>query len=71
MEEISSKFLQAGLKHLPQRLMEAGVEALVLDALQQISLVPMSLGIPFVQVWNTLHPRFLWCYPTDDFQLAP
>ena len=54
--EISPKFLQAGLKHLPQKLVEAGVEALVLDAiLQPLSLVPMSLGIPFAQVWNTLH----------------
>jgi zeaxanthin glucosyltransferase len=29
-KEISPKFLQAGLKHLPQKLVETGIEALVL-----------------------------------------
>ncbi|MBV8828507.1 MAG: hypothetical protein JO108_04700 [Acidobacteriaceae bacterium] len=55
-KEISPKFLQAGLKHLPQKLVETGVEAPVLDATHTfLQLVPMSLGIPFAHIWNILH----------------
>jgi zeaxanthin glucosyltransferase len=66
-KEISPKFLQAGLKHLPQKLVDTGVEALVLDAVTFLQLVPMSLGIPFVQVWNTLHLDFSGATPPTVF----
>lgn len=67
VEEISPNFLQAGLKHLPQKLVDTGVEALVLDAVTLLQLVPMSLGIPFVQVWNTLHLDFSGATPPTVF----
>ncbi|MBV8833889.1 MAG: glycosyltransferase [Acidobacteriaceae bacterium] len=70
VEEISPKFLQAGLKHLPQKLVETGVEALVLDAVTFLQLVPMSLGIQFVEVWNPLHLDFSQRYPAHCFRLA-
>jgi zeaxanthin glucosyltransferase len=66
-KEISPKFLQAGLEHLPQKLVDTGVEALVLDAVTLLQLVPMSLGIPFVQVWNTLHLDFSGATPPTVF----
>lgn len=67
-EEISPKFLQAGLKHLPQKLMETGIEALVLDATHTfLQLAPMSLGIPFVQIWNILHLDFSGATPPAVF----
>ena len=67
VEEISPKFLQAELKHLPQKLVETGVEAMVLDAVTFLQLVPMSLGIQFVQVWNTLHVDFSGATPPTVF----
>jgi zeaxanthin glucosyltransferase len=70
-EEISPKFLQAALKHLPQKLVETGVEAVVLDAAHIfLQLVPMSLGIPFVQVWNNLHLDFSGAVPPTIFGWA-
>ena len=45
----------AGTKHLPQTLADTGVEALVLDPIHAfLELVPMSLGMPYVQVWGAL-----------------
>jgi zeaxanthin glucosyltransferase len=67
VEEISPKFLQAGLKHLPQKLVETGVEALVLDAVTLLQLVPMTLDMPFVQIWNTLHLDFSGATPPTVF----
>jgi zeaxanthin glucosyltransferase len=46
----------AGSKHLPGKLAETGVEALVIDTIHAfLELVPMSLGMPYAQVWNVLH----------------
>ncbi len=54
--EISTGMLSAMLRHLPRVLKKAGVEALVIDTAQLFTeLVPMSMNIPFVQVWNVLH----------------
>jgi MGT family glycosyltransferase len=45
----------AASKHLPQKLAETGVDALVIDTLHSfLELVPMSLGMPYAQVWNVL-----------------
>jgi zeaxanthin glucosyltransferase len=46
----------AASKHLPKKLAETGVEALVIDTIHAfLELVPMSLGMPYAQVWNVLH----------------
>src|SRR5262249_16814337 len=46
----------AASKHLPGKLAETGVEALVIDTIHAfLELVPMSLGMPYAQVWNVLH----------------
>jgi zeaxanthin glucosyltransferase len=67
-EEISPKFLQASLKNLPQQLVKTGIEALVLDAAHSfVQLVPMRLGIPFVQIWNILHLDFSGATPLTFF----
>ena len=67
-EEISLKFLPTALKHLPQKLVETGVDALVLDTAHTfLQLVPMSLGIPFVQIWNILHFDFSGVTPPAIF----
>jgi zeaxanthin glucosyltransferase len=55
-QQITPRFLKAALEHLPEKLKETGVKALVLDATHVfLQLAPMSLGIPFVQIWNTFH----------------
>lgn len=54
--EITPGFLKVALEHLEEKLVETSVEALVLDATHVfLQLTPMSLGVPFVQIWNTLH----------------
>jgi zeaxanthin glucosyltransferase len=46
----------AALKHLPGKLAETGIEALVIDTIHAfLELVPMSLGMPYAHVWNVLH----------------
>ena len=46
----------AASKHLPKKLAETGVEALVIDTIHAfLELVPMSLDMPYAQVWNVLH----------------
>ena len=46
---------QAALEHLPGILAEAGIEALVIDTIHSfVELVPMSLDLPYVHVWNVL-----------------
>jgi zeaxanthin glucosyltransferase len=72
--ELSPGLLKAGLEHLPGKLAENGVDALVLDALfRLIALVPMRLRLPYVQIWNVLHfdfsgstplPVYSWPYET-------
>ena len=45
----------AATKHLPRTLEEAGVDALAIDPIHAfLELVPMSLGMPYVQVWSAL-----------------
>jgi hypothetical protein len=45
----------AGSKQLPRTLAETRVEALVIDTIHAfLELVPMSLGMPYAQVWNVL-----------------
>jgi zeaxanthin glucosyltransferase len=47
---------QSGLEHLPEKLAETGVEALVLDTVYFfLELVPMRLGVPYIHIWNVLN----------------
>ena len=53
---MSCDLFSVASKHLPQKLAETGVEALVIDTIHTfLELVPMSLGMPYVQVWNVLN----------------
>jgi zeaxanthin glucosyltransferase len=53
--ELSPELLRASLEHLPAKIAETGVDALILDAVSRLEIVPMHLGLPYVQIWNTLH----------------
>lgn len=57
--ETQGDFFLAASKNLPQKLAAHGVEALVLDAIHTfLELVPMSLDMPYVHVWNAFHFDF-------------
>ena len=56
VRENSGDIFRAASAHLPQKLAETGVEALVIDTIHSfLQLVPMSLGMPFALVWNILN----------------
>jgi zeaxanthin glucosyltransferase len=45
--------LEAGLVHLPKKIKDTAVDLLLLDvAYRFLELVPMRMGIPYVQIWN-------------------
>ena len=51
-----SGLIEAAFNHLPGKLIDAGVEALVVDTIRMFAeLVPMKLGIPYVHIWVVLH----------------
>jgi zeaxanthin glucosyltransferase len=50
---------QAASEHLPRKLAETGVDALVLDTIHMyLEVVPMSMGIPYAHVWAILNIDF-------------
>jgi MGT family glycosyltransferase len=56
LRKISPELFSAASKHLPQKLAAIGVESLVIDTIHTfLELVPMSLGMPYAQVWNVLN----------------
>jgi zeaxanthin glucosyltransferase len=68
LEKVSPGLLEAWFKHLPEKLAETGVEALVLDTVCFfLELVPMSLGMPYAHVWNVLHLDFSGATPNSLF----
>ncbi len=66
--ELTPGLCKAALEHLPEKIAETGVEALVLDKIYfYLELVPMSLGIPYVHIWNVLHVDFSGFTPACIF----
>ena len=69
----SPKLLQAALQHLPKTLSDHGIDALVLDTSHSfLQLVPISLGMPYVHIWNILNidysgktPACFFSWPYD------
>lgn len=60
--------VEAGLEHLEEKIVETGVEALVLDTVYfYLEFVPMHLGIPYVHIWNMLHIDFSGTTPPSFF----
>jgi zeaxanthin glucosyltransferase len=54
--ELMPGLIKASLEHLPGKIGETGVNALILDtAYRFIEIVPMHLRLPYVQIWNVLH----------------
>ena len=60
--------LQAALEHLPEKIAETGVEALVLDTIFFfLELVPMRLGMPYVHICAAHHLDFSGATPACLF----
>jgi MGT family glycosyltransferase len=65
---------KAAFEHLPGLIKKIGVEGLVMDTLHRfLELIPMSLNIPCVHIWNTLHidgtgttPACIYDWPHED-----
>ena len=57
--ELTPGLVRAALEHLPGKIAETGVNALILDTLYRLlEIVPMHLHLPYVQIWNVLHFDF-------------
>ena len=57
--ELTPGLIKAALEHLPGKIVETGVNALILDtAYRLVEMVPIHLHLPYVQVWNILHFDF-------------
>jgi zeaxanthin glucosyltransferase len=55
MLSLSRAYFTAGSEHLPGVLAENNIEGLALDMSHRyLELVPLSLGMPYAQVWNIL-----------------
>jgi zeaxanthin glucosyltransferase len=68
VRDASADLFRAAFEHLPQKLAETGIEALVIDTIHTfLQLVPMSLGMPYAQVWNVLHGDFSGATPPCFF----
>lgn len=68
VRENAGDIFRAASAHLPQKLAQTGVEALVIDTIHSfLQLVPMSLGMPFAQVWNVLNIDFSGATPPCFF----
>jgi zeaxanthin glucosyltransferase len=68
VEQITPALLKVLLAELPGKLKETGVDAIVLDLqYSHLGIVPMSLGIPYVQVANALHFDFSGATPPCIF----
>src|SRR5215469_10180901 len=65
---------KAAFEHLPGLIKEVGVEAMVIDTLHRfLELIPMSLNMPCVHIWNTLPidgtgttPACIYNWPHED-----
>jgi zeaxanthin glucosyltransferase len=66
--EVVPGLLEAALEHLPEKIVETGVEALVLDAIYFfLELVPMRLGMPYAHIWTAHHLDFSGATPAALF----
>jgi zeaxanthin glucosyltransferase len=55
-QEMHPQRARITLEQLPEKLVQTGVETLVLDTIHFFAeLVPMSMGIPYAHIWNVLH----------------
>jgi MGT family glycosyltransferase len=66
--DLNPDLTRVTLDHLAEKLGTKGVEALVIDTVHFfIELVPLSMSIPYVHIWNVLHLDFSGATPPSLF----
>jgi len=56
LEKLNPGLVSAAFNHLPQTIVDNGIDALVIDTVFFfIEVVAINLGIPYIQVWNVLN----------------
>jgi zeaxanthin glucosyltransferase len=76
--ELTPGLIKAAFEHLPDKIAETDVDAVILDTTYRlIELVPMHLGLPYIQIWNVLHfdlsgstPLALYSWPHETTPAA-
>jgi zeaxanthin glucosyltransferase len=59
---------RVALDYLPEKLATTGVEALVIDTIHFfVELVPLSMSIPYIHIWNILHLDYSGATPPSIF----
>ena len=48
--ELTPPLVRAALEHLPRKIAQTGVNALVIDSVYRVEIVPMHLRLPYVQI---------------------
>jgi MGT family glycosyltransferase len=66
--DLNPDLTRVAFAYLAEKLAAAGVEALVIDTIHFfIELVPLSMSIPYVHIWNVLHLDFSGATPPSLF----
>src|SRR5580692_6301188 len=66
--ELNLGITRVAFDYLAEKLATTGVEALVIDTIHFfIELVPLSMSIPYVHIWNVLHLDFSGATPPSLF----
>jgi len=66
--ELNPNLIRVGLEYLPATLQRTGVDAVVIDTISFFhELAPMSMGMPYVHIWNVLHLDFSGLTPVGFF----
>jgi zeaxanthin glucosyltransferase len=67
-EDLNPDLTRVTLDYLAEKLATTGVEVLVIDTIHFfIELVPLSMSIPYVHIWNVLHLDFSGATPPSLF----
>jgi zeaxanthin glucosyltransferase len=65
------ELLRAAVKHLPVKIAETSVKALVLDSgFRFVEIVPIHLRVPYVLIWSVLHLDFSGATPLSLYGWA-
>jgi zeaxanthin glucosyltransferase len=70
---LNPELARVAFDHLPEKLATSGVEAVVIETIHFfVELVPLSMSIPYIYIWNVLHldysgttPPSLFSFPFD------
>ena len=70
--DLNPGLTRVAFDYLAERLATTGVEGLVIDTIHFfLELVPLSMSIPYVHIWNVLHLDFSGATPACLFSCPP